>query len=879
MAEQAEPAPSSGLPARAQAFLIATGVAAAAVTVPALVRGHDLRPFWTFLVITAAASVTQLFAFHTIRNQVFHTTPLLLVAAALLLPPPLLLLVPLLSHIPDWIRKRYAWYIQTFNVLNFTLAVMSAWLVRSFVADAVAGRGAAWAVSAGAAAATFVVVNNLGFAIILRLARGHTVREILNPQTLSADTALACLGVALADFWRADPWLVPFALTPIFLLQAALHIPQLAEEARIDAKTYLANARHFREALAVELSRARRFGRPLSVIVADLDLLRNINNTYGHLAGDAVLTGIADILRRHVRDYDVAARFGGEEFAIVLPETSLREAWRIAERIREATATTPIWAESVRQHVTVTLSLGVASFPAHGSDPDDLLHHADVAAYHAKLRGRNRVQRASRRAMLTAVASEPLIHLAIADEPATPAVRVETAASSGPRLLARTAGVVGVLTGLLALAGGVTHDLRGLLVMAGLVAIGQALALEVDHGTISAGAVAALAGVAIFGVQAALVLAVVGVAVDVAVRRWPPDYALLSLGVRSLALLLAGAIFALSLRAVPDEVLTPVLGPIAGAASFTVISGLISLAPALAGRASVWQVWRESFAWLLPHYAVYGFVAAVTAVAYRAVGLYALAAFAVSLLAIRKTQEAVVRQARRNAENLRDAADIIQTQNVSLQRVNQLLKQRSTSAMESLSGIVDMRDAYTAGHSRRVRDLALAMGRDLGLSPAELDVLGWAALFHDIGKLAVPEAILLKPDVLTDDEWEVVRRHPDEGASIIDRLGFLAEAVPAIRHHHERIDGTGYPARLAGERIPLEARIIHVADAYDSMRTNRVYRAARSSPEALDELNRAAGKQFCEHCVIALERVLASGSFAGEGASRAPATSATRTAG
>jgi HD-GYP domain-containing protein (c-di-GMP phosphodiesterase class II) len=142
----------------------------------------------------------------------------------------------------------------------------------------------------------------------------------------------------------------------------------------------------------------------------------------------------------------------------------------------------------------------------------------------------------------------------------------------------------------------------------------------------------------------------------------------------------------------------------------------------------------------------------------------------------------------------------------------------------------------------------------------------------------VPEAILLKPDVLTNEEWEIVRRHPDEGASIIDRLGFLSEAVPAIRHHHERVDGTGYPARLAGERIPLEARIIHVADAYDSMRTNRVYRTARSSADAIDELRRGARKQFCEHCVVALERVLAAGTFAGESGA-APPTSATRTAG
>src|SRR5439155_23359306 len=348
-----------------------------------------------------------------IRNQVVHTTPLLLVAGAMLLPPELLVLVPLISHVPDWIRKKYAWYIQSFNILNFTLAVMCAWVAARIAGDAMSGHPGKWAVSAGAAAATFVVVNNLGFAIVIHLARGHSMREILNRQTLSADAALACLGVALADFWRADAWLVPFARPPIFLLHAALHLPELEEEARVDAKTNLANARHFMEALTEELTRARRFGRPLSVIVADLDLLRNINNTYWHLAGDAVLAGIADILRKHLRHYDVAARFGGEEFAMVLPETNLREAWRIGERIREAAAGTPIWAESARHHITATLSLGVATFPAHGTDPDDLLHHADLAAYGAKLRGRNRVQRATREASLTAVAPEPLIALAV----------------------------------------------------------------------------------------------------------------------------------------------------------------------------------------------------------------------------------------------------------------------------------------------------------------------------------------------------------------------------------------------------------------------------------------------------------------------------------
>jgi putative nucleotidyltransferase with HDIG domain len=176
--------------------------------------------------------------------------------------------------------------------------------------------------------------------------------------------------------------------------------------------------------------------------------------------------------------------------------------------------------------------------------------------------------------------------------------------------------------------------------------------------------------------------------------------------------------------------------------------------------------------------------------------------------------------------------------------------------MESLSATVDARDAYTAGHSRRVQQLALAIGRELGLSQTELDLLGHAALFHDIGKLAVPDAILLKPAVLSDEEWALMQRHSDEGARIIDRLGFLNDAVPSIRHHHERFDGGGYPDGLKGEEIPLGARIIHVADALDSMLTTRIYRAARPALEAMDELSRAAGAQFCPRCVAALQRVL-----------------------
>jgi putative nucleotidyltransferase with HDIG domain len=182
--------------------------------------------------------------------------------------------------------------------------------------------------------------------------------------------------------------------------------------------------------------------------------------------------------------------------------------------------------------------------------------------------------------------------------------------------------------------------------------------------------------------------------------------------------------------------------------------------------------------------------------------------------------------------------------------------------MESLAATVDARDAYTAGHSRRVRHISLEIGTELGLEPSELETLGHAALFHDIGKIAIPDAILLKPGRLSPEEWKVMQSHAEEGAQIIERLSFLEAAVPAIRHHHERLDGSGYPDGLRGDEIPLLARIIHLADALDSMVTHRVYRRGRELDVALGEILQASGTQFCPRVAEALERALAAGRVA-----------------
>jgi putative nucleotidyltransferase with HDIG domain len=228
----------------------------------------------------------------------------------------------------------------------------------------------------------------------------------------------------------------------------------------------------------------------------------------------------------------------------------------------------------------------------------------------------------------------------------------------------------------------------------------------------------------------------------------------------------------------------------------------------------------------------------------------ALAALSLApLFLIHFTQRAVLR--------LEEAGETIGRQNASLEEAHRAVIERSTAALEALSATVDARDAYTAGHSRRVAAFASEIARELGLAGTELVGVDQAALLHDIGKIAVPDEVLLKEGPLTSSEWIVMRSHPEEGARIIERLGYLADVVPGIRHHHERPDGRGYPAGLIGDEIPLSARIIHVADSLDAMTTKRLYRDEMSWEDALAEIHRGRGTDFCAMCVDALERAVA----------------------
>lgn len=196
------------------------------------------------------------------------------------------------------------------------------------------------------------------------------------------------------------------------------------------------------------------------------------------------------------------------------------------------------------------------------------------------------------------------------------------------------------------------------------------------------------------------------------------------------------------------------------------------------------------------------------------------------------------------SSQLRGQNEDLETRSRELLESSRQLEETLLETIETLNAAVEARDPYTAGHSQRVRRVALAIGRDLRLSAKQLGALGAAALFHDVGKIGMPDSILTKPDHLTPSEAAVMREHVTHSAEIVARISSLHDSVPAIRHHHERWDGLGYPDGLSGDAIPIEAAIIAIADAWDAMTTDRPYAVALQVNEAMLQIRAGRGKQF-----------------------------------
>jgi HD-GYP domain-containing protein (c-di-GMP phosphodiesterase class II) len=214
------------------------------------------------------------------------------------------------------------------------------------------------------------------------------------------------------------------------------------------------------------------------------------------------------------------------------------------------------------------------------------------------------------------------------------------------------------------------------------------------------------------------------------------------------------------------------------------------------------------------------------------------------ILEIPPTQPAGVHEIDVLADSLHRAA-------VAASDARRSLQQAYLEILEALVESLEARDQYTAGHSRRVSLYSVWIGQQMGLSPAELERLRIGALLHDIGKIGIPDAVLLKDGRLTDEEFATIKKHPEIGVRILERIGAFGEYLGAVGLHHENHDGSGYPKGLRGEAIPVDARIVHVADAYDAMTSNRPYRQRMPEEKVRRILKECSGTQFDPAAVAA----------------------------
>jgi hypothetical protein len=262
----------------------------------------------------------------------------------------------------------------------------------------------------------------------------------------------------------------------------------------------------------------------------------------------------------------------------------------------------------------------------------------------------------------------------------------------------------------------------------------------------------------------------------------------------------------------------------------------------LVGRTPFWGVWVRDFKWMIPHYLALTPLGVLIGVVEGSVGLAGVLLLFVPLMVAR----------------------------YSLQLYAQMRK-AYLSTIQAMVAAIEARDPYTAGHSRRVATYTVATARAMRLPEEQMDRLEYSAWLHDVGKLAVPDQILQKTASLTSGEWEQMKKHPETGANILKQIQLLGRDVDVILHHHERWDGEGYPDFIRGSDIPLGARLIAIADAYEAMTSVRPYRSRPlTTEEAMAELKRNAGTQFDPDMVGVFIKTVASQAVRTETAAPAP---------
>jgi putative nucleotidyltransferase with HDIG domain len=280
---------------------------------------------------------------------------------------------------------------------------------------------------------------------------------------------------------------------------------------------------------------------------------------------------------------------------------------------------------------------------------------------------------------------------------------------------------------------------------------------------------------------------------------------------------------------------------VAGCVYAALNNGLVCLAMSLTEHVAWRAVWKERFHWARFYFLFFGPLALVAVTAYKLLGVQGLVAFALP-------PALMMLSARRYFEKTAAAMEEVRDANVRLRRAH-----RDTIA--ALSRSMEAKDLYTGGHTGRVAAVAVALAERLGYDGDALEAIEIGALLHDIGKIGIPEEILRKEGPLNDEEWATMRTHPLVSDFILAELDLDPIVRECARSSHERIDGQGYPDGLSGEEIPLPARIVFVADAFDAITSDRSYRRGRSTAAAMMEIEANAGTQFCPRVVAALQEI------------------------
>ena len=931
------------LPPRARGYILGTLAAAplAVLAATQFTSNPPLDPALLVLIfaVCAAGSLFEVFAPRDLHYS-FQPNQVFFLWGAVLLPPWAVGALAVACFLPGWRVQRYPWFKVAFNIANWALAGLAAEeavrLVGAFSPDATS---LTTVLGLFAGAMAFVVLNHLLVVVAVGFAGERRLRESLRDigDGLPLDTALTVTGACLAALWTAAPELVALAVGPTVLIYRALWVPMLAHKARTDPKTGLFNFEHFSAEFELALEAARREEEPLSVVMVDLDHLRIVNNRCGHLAGDRLIRAVAEILSEMAAPRGIVGRFGGEEYALLLPGASLAEAREVAEEARRRAESLQLRVEDGPEPLTVTISAGLATFPEHGGTMSALLSAADTALYDAKLGGRNRVRVALPEGARETLHASPVgppeadvvelqsagaegraddefAHLAaaVADAPGAAPDRAHRAASdaaesgdedanvvvlpaergaelcegaefapeqppapishdpfspagAGPpsrtaRLVPWYAGILfggALLVGLLGnpAAIGDRPLLFGLLVATAVLL--NVVRLDIfQRAHVSPASVPVLVLACMFGplgpVFAEGAIALVGVLGREKAEKYAFDFG---------ALGLAGAAAAVPCALMPAEgpgalILSGVLGGLAYyAVNMVLLAGVMGLAE---GRSPL-VAWRERLAWLWPHYTGFGLLGAVFVISLSEVGLWAFAIFGLPTALLWVAQKQYLDRSRQSVAELQRSHNELEAANRRLRALlaeNRDLLMRMhrsyVSTITSLARTIEAKDPYTGGHTERVAELAMRVAERLGFDEKQLRAIHVGAIIHDIGKIGVPDEILLKEGDLSLPESAAMRRHPEIASYILADLELPPIVKQMVRSHHERYDGSGYPDGIAGEEIPLAARILTVVDALDAMTSDRPYRKALSIEEAKDEIRTEVGTQFCPRVVAAV---------------------------